>query len=134
MKSILVGIKNVLLWSYARGTWQYDALCLGIVLAVFLVPSKYFGDRDRAREASEIKLHASKAVETRLEADVVYEFLKGQNKTELSRTLKEAVRFYLRDRLLKNVAIVKLEPHATPNGKVNYRVWFKQGSIGCNPN
>jgi hypothetical protein len=50
MKSMLVGIKNVLLWSYARGTWQYDALCLLIVLTVFLVPSSFFGDRDRAKQ------------------------------------------------------------------------------------
>ena len=49
MKSFLIGIKNVLLWSYERGSWQYDVLCLLIVAAVFLVPSSYFGDRDRTR-------------------------------------------------------------------------------------
>jgi len=120
MKSLLVGIKNVLLWSYARGTWQYDALCMGIVLAVFLVPSRYFGDRDRTKEANEIELHASKAVETYIEADALAEFLKGQNSTP-----KEAARLYLRNRLGKNFAIVNIEPFSTPDGKAIYKVWFK---------
>ncbi|HEV2667650.1 MAG TPA: hypothetical protein VG324_22235, partial [Blastocatellia bacterium] len=69
MKSFLIGIKNVLLWSYARGTWQYDALCLMIVLAVFLVPSRFFGDRDRANEAHKPGANASNASEINVEAD-----------------------------------------------------------------
>ncbi|MCG3163586.1 MAG: hypothetical protein JMDDDDMK_05025 [Acidobacteria bacterium] len=125
MKSVLVGIKNVLLWSYARGTWQYDALCLGIVLAVFLVPSKYFGDRDRTRQANEAELHASKAVETYIEADALNAFLKERNKAGLSGNPKEAARLFLKDRLEKNVAIINIEPFTTPDGKVIYKIWFK---------
>ncbi|MGH9769623.1 MAG: hypothetical protein ACREAB_19535 [Blastocatellia bacterium] len=124
MKSILVGIKNVLLWSYARGTWQYDALCLAIVLAVFLVPSGYFGDRDRTKQADEIESRASKAVETYIEADELNAFLKKQNRNELSQTPKEAIQLYLRDRFEKNVAI-NIEPFTSPGGKVIYKVWFK---------
>jgi len=132
MKSILVGIKNVLLWSYARGTWQYDALCLLIVLAVFLVPSRYFGDRDRAKEVDVIKLRGSNeaggAGETyveAVEADDLDEYLKGKNRTELSRTPKEAMRLYLSDKLERNVVIDKLEPFTASDGKVIYKVWFK---------
>jgi len=47
VRNVLVGIKNVLLWSYERGSWQYDLLCLLIVAIIFLVPGSYFGDRDR---------------------------------------------------------------------------------------
>jgi len=126
MKSILVGVKNVLLWSYARGTWQYDALCLLIVLAVFLVPSRYFGDRDRAKETNVIKLRASnEAGETYVEAGDLDEFLTGKNRPELSRTPKEAMRLYLSDKLERNVAIDKLEPFTASDGKVVYKVWFK---------
>src|SRR5437868_11443807 len=50
MKTLLIGIKNVLLWSYARGTWQYDILCILIIATVFLVPSSFFGDRDRTMQ------------------------------------------------------------------------------------
>lgn len=125
MKSVLVGIKNVLLWSYARGTWQYDLLCLAIVLAVFLVPSRYFGDRDRTKPANEAELHASKAVETYIEAGALDAFLKAQNKTGLAGNPKEAARLYLKDRLEKNVAIIKLESSSTPDGEVIYKIWFK---------
>jgi len=128
MKSLLVGIKNVLLWSYARGTWQYDALCLGIVLAVFLVPSRYFGDRDRTYAANEIRLHAlneaGESAET-IEAEALDAFLKEQNRTELFQTPKEAMRLYWRDRLGKNVVIIDIEPFTSPAGKVIYKVWFK---------
>lgn len=126
MKSILVGIKNVLLWSYARGTWQYDALCMMIVLTVFLVPSSYFGDRDREKQqsASEIE-RASKAGETYVEAAELDGFLRRQNRIELSQAPKEAMRLYLRDRLERNVAIDELEHFTSPDGKMIYRVRFK---------
>jgi hypothetical protein len=39
---VLVALKNVLLWSYERGTWQYDVLCLLILAFIFLTPSNWF--------------------------------------------------------------------------------------------
>jgi len=128
MKSILVGVKNVLLWSYARGTWQYDALCLLIVLAVFLVPSRYFGDRDRTtlRQANEVHQDSSKAGATYLviEADELLTFLEKQNKDELSQYPKEAIPLYLRDKLNKNVTVVDFKPFISSK-RAGYRVWFK---------
>jgi len=102
MKSVLLGIKNIILWSHARGTWQYDALCMLIVLAVFLVPSSFFGDRDRANQANKNREYASNADETFLEADALCEFLKGRHRP-----------------------IDNLEPFTTPDGKVIYKVRFK---------
>src|SRR5262245_35944584 len=127
MKSLLVGLKNVLLWSYARGTWQFDALCLLIVLTVFLVPSSYFGDRDRAKQnsANDIEGFASKVGQTYVGADELDVFLKRQNRVELSQAPKEAVRLYLRDRLGKEFAIDELEYFTSPDGKLIYRVRFK---------
>jgi hypothetical protein len=131
MKSLLVGIKNVLLWSFSRGTWQYDALCMLIVLTVFLVPSRYFGDRDRANpksaaEGQKIPVgDASKAGETYIEAAELEVFLSKQNQIELSQTPEEALRLYLRNRLEKDVAIDELKSFASPDGKVIYWVRFK---------
>ena len=119
MKSLLVGIKNVLLWSYARGTWQFDALCLLIVLTVFLVPSSYFGDRDCAKQKS------ANEGETFVGAGELDVFLKRQNRVELSQTPKEAIRLYLRDRLGNEVAIDELEYFTSSDGKLIYRVRFK---------
>jgi len=102
MKSVLVGIKNIILWSHARGTWQYDALCMLIVMAVFLVPSRYFGDRDRADEANTNRERASKAGETYVEAGALDEFFKGRDRSRY-----------------------KVEPFTSPDGKVIYKVRFK---------
>lgn len=126
MKSLLVGIKNVLLWSYGRGTWQYDALCLLIVLGVFLVPNRYFGDRDRGgqKSATEVAGAASKT-ETYVKAAELDVFLKRRNQIELSQTPKEALRLYLRDRLERNVAIDELKHFTSHDGKVIYWVRFK---------
>jgi hypothetical protein len=127
MKSILVGMKNVLLWSYGRGTWQYDALCLLIVLTVFLVPSSFFGDRDRAKQksANEIEAAASKGGETYVGADELDVFLKRQNRIELSQTPNEAIRLYLLDKFGRDIVIVELEHFTSSDGKLIYRVRFK---------
>jgi hypothetical protein len=128
MKSLLVGIKNVLLWSFARGTWQYDALCLLIVLTVFLVPSSYFGDRDRVKPKSADDVRKggeAKAGETYVQAAELDVFLRRRNQIELSQTPKEAVRLYLRDKLERNVAIAELKHFTSPDGKVIYWVRFK---------
>jgi hypothetical protein len=127
MKSFLVGIKNVLLWSYGRGTWQYDALCLMIVLTVFLVPSSYFGDRDRAKQQSANKIEGvkAKAGETYVEAAELDGFLRRQGRNEQSQTPKEAMRLYLRNRLERNVAIDEMEHFTSSDGKVIYKVRFK---------
>lgn len=42
MYSVGRAIKRVLLWSYERGTWQYDVLCLIILAFVFLTPRSLF--------------------------------------------------------------------------------------------
>jgi hypothetical protein len=131
MKSLLVGIKNVLLWSFSRGTWQYDALCLLIVLTVFLVPSRYFGDRDRAVQKSADQVQkvqggsASKPGETYVEDAELKFFLTERNQIELSQTPEEALRLYLRDKLASDVAIDELKRFTSPDGKVIYWVRFK---------
>lgn len=126
MKSFLVGLKNVLLWSFGRGTWQYDALCLLIVMTVFLVPSHYFGDRDREEQKKESAIwSASTGDETYVGADELDVFLKTQNRPELTQTPKEAIRLYLQERFGKNVAIETLDLFTSPDGKVIYKVRLK---------
>ncbi len=129
MKSFLIGIKNVLLWSYERGTWQYDLLCLLVILAVFLVPSKYFGDRDRTgpARANETRMDASKADANyrKIYTNDLKEFLERQNMTELKQFPKVAILLYLQDTLSMEVTLVELKPFNTPNAEAGYEVWFK---------
>jgi len=135
MKSIFVGIKNVLLWSYERGTWQYDLLCLLIIGAIFLLPGKYFGDRDRisvktsiAGEAKEMAALASNPGESvrEIAASDLQAFLQKQNKSELLfKSPQTAITLYLREELKQDVAVSKFEAFMNPQGRVGYRVWTR---------
>ena len=141
MKRLLIGIKNILLWSYARGTWQYDILCILIIGTVFLVPSSYFGDRDRplrifrgqkeAAQANETLKAASKGADT-VQWDVWSEELEAflQNHTEseqLANNPQEAVVLYLREHLNRAPQLTRPpEPQLDGRGQViGYRVWFR---------
>ncbi len=35
-------LKNILLWTYGRGTWQYDLMCALILGFIFLTPPAFF--------------------------------------------------------------------------------------------
>jgi hypothetical protein len=35
-------LSSVLFWTYARGTWQYDLLCVIILVFIFLTPRSFF--------------------------------------------------------------------------------------------
>jgi hypothetical protein len=34
--------RNTLLWTYGRGTWQYDLICALILAFIFLTPVSFF--------------------------------------------------------------------------------------------
>jgi hypothetical protein len=129
MKSFLVGIKNVLLWSYERGSWQYDVLCLLIVATIFLVPSSYFGDRDRppAAQANSIQQTASKMGESmrEVEAGELQAFLQRQNRLELTNSPREAITLYLRDQLKRDITDLYYIPLTNSEGRIVYRIWYK---------
>ncbi|HET9177571.1 MAG TPA: hypothetical protein VFQ24_04355 [Terriglobia bacterium] len=40
-------IKRAIFWSYERGSWQYDVICLLILAFIFLSPTEWFHDRPR---------------------------------------------------------------------------------------
>jgi hypothetical protein len=45
MKIILATLKKTLFWSYDRGSWQYDVMCVLILAFIFLVPNSVFTRR-----------------------------------------------------------------------------------------
>ena len=137
MKSFLVGLKNVLLWSYRRGSWQYDLLCLLIVAVVFLIPGRFFGDRDRPHSlpqansdpvsASQLEVGTS---QSEIEADDLRSFLREQDKAELINYPEEAIVLYLSDRLKREVRLTRSpEVFSDAQGRVGYRVWYKKSGI-----
>ena len=40
-------MKRAIFWSYERGSWQYDIICVMILAFIFLTPAKWFHDRPR---------------------------------------------------------------------------------------
>jgi hypothetical protein len=42
MKIVVSTLKKTLFWSYDRGTWQYDVLCVVILAFIFLSPNSAF--------------------------------------------------------------------------------------------
>ncbi|PYP85438.1 MAG: hypothetical protein DMF61_16395 [Blastocatellia bacterium AA13] len=55
MKMILVMLKKTLFWSYERGTWQYDVLCVLILAFIFFMPNDLFRSKStRSEQAAAI--------------------------------------------------------------------------------
>ena len=42
MSYIFRSIKRVFFWTYARNTWQWDVLCVLILVFIFLTPKSWF--------------------------------------------------------------------------------------------
>lgn len=129
MKSFLVGIKNVLLWSHARGTWQYDVLCGLIVLTLLLWPgqsSKRAAASGQPGQAKAAQVGASTAGvwEHEIEWLQLRAFLQEQNKMELLNSPREAVVFYLQAEMKTAVILVSLEPFGDAQGRSGYRVRY----------
>lgn len=40
-------LKKILFWNYPRNTWQWDALCVVILIFIFLTPKSWFETGER---------------------------------------------------------------------------------------
>ena len=48
MRLVFATLKGILFWSYERGSWQYDIMCVLILAFVFLGPNSLFHGRHTA--------------------------------------------------------------------------------------
>ena len=48
MKLLFTTLKKTLFWSYERGSWQYDVMCVLILAFIFLAPNSFFRSTDAA--------------------------------------------------------------------------------------
>jgi hypothetical protein len=56
MRKILTILKKTWYWSYERGSWQYDVMCVLILAFIFLVPARVFDDPEaRPRWATSLE-------------------------------------------------------------------------------
>lgn len=141
MKSLLVGIKNVLLWSYARGTWQYDLLCALIVLTLLFWPNGK-ASRSVGRIASAAKkvaavTNATPALasnapssaedmrEYEIELKELRAFLQERQQPQLVNSPREAIVLYLQREPHRSVTLAAIEPFGDAQGRSGYRVRYR---------
>jgi len=48
VRGLVTTLKKIFFWNYARNTWQWDLLCLVILIFIFLTPNKWFTSGERA--------------------------------------------------------------------------------------
>jgi hypothetical protein len=54
---IFTTLKRILFWSYERGTWQYDVMCVLILAFIFVSPNTLFEKQAARAGASETQVY-----------------------------------------------------------------------------
>jgi hypothetical protein len=49
VRGFFTTLKKIFFWNYARNTWQWDLLCVVILIFIFLTPKDWFLTGERAR-------------------------------------------------------------------------------------
>jgi hypothetical protein len=49
VRGLLTTLKKIFFWNYARNTWQWDLLCVVILIFIFLTPKSWFTGGERAQ-------------------------------------------------------------------------------------
>jgi len=104
MKSILQVIKKAFLWSYPRNTWQWDVLCVLILIFIFLTPKSWFGGSERQRRLG----HQSEAFSTVIVAAELVD--NDRDKSQLEQRVRSLTG-------QANVRIIAVRPRHDSSGK-----------------
>lgn len=123
MKKLLNTVRNIFIWTYERGTWQYDLLVILIIATVFLVPSQFFGDRDRPlRTPNQTVVRRWK-----IDPSEISTFAAHSGKAEMLKDYPgEVVRLYLSEVVRPEIEVKKYDIETDARGKITgYTVWFQ---------
>ena len=60
VRGLFTTLKKIFFWNYARNTWQWDLLCVVILIFIFLTPKSWFASGERRLE----KMHPSPVATT----------------------------------------------------------------------
>jgi len=60
VRGFFTTLKKIFFWNYARNTWQWDLLCVVILIFIFLTPKSWFSSGERALRSG----HPSPVVST----------------------------------------------------------------------
>jgi hypothetical protein len=60
VRGLLTTLKKIFFWNYARNTWQWDLLCVVILIFIFLTPNRWFFSGEPGQKT----VHQSPVVQT----------------------------------------------------------------------
>jgi hypothetical protein len=49
VRGFFTTLRKIFFWNYARNTWQWDLLCVVILIFIFLTPKWWFSNGERAQ-------------------------------------------------------------------------------------
>lgn len=113
MRVVLLTLKKVLFWSYERGSWQYDVMCVLILLFIFAFPNRF--------------LHTAQTTD----ASAGFEepiFVSRDEVGQIdSAKVDEVIAEHLARKYGHAVKIERTEPHVDSSGKVTgYLAWGRK--------
>ena len=97
-------LKRLFFWKYARSSWQWDILCVVILIFIFLTPKSWFESGERGS----VLAHQNPSAATLLVGAEVVE--KAQDKAQLEQRLRT---FTGR----KDLQVLGLRKVTAPDGK-----------------
>jgi hypothetical protein len=60
VRGLFTTLKKIFFWNYARNTWQWDLLCVVILIFIFLTPKSWFS----GGEPVQSRVHPSRVAKT----------------------------------------------------------------------
>ena len=113
MRIVLTTLKKVLFWSYERGSWQYDLMCVLILLFIFAFPNKF--------------LHTAQT----MDASISFEAPVFVSREEVGRvdsaSVDEVIAGHLARKYGHAVKVERTEPHVDSSNNVSgYLVWGRK--------
>jgi hypothetical protein len=75
-------LRKLVFWNYARNTWQWDVLCVVILIFIFLTPKSWFENSERRRSYA----HQNSAVSTVLISPELVE--NAQDKNQVAQVVR----------------------------------------------
>ncbi len=117
-------IKSIILWSYERGSWQYDILCVVILAFIFFTPNRFLDER-----------HSNDPIKNTVQTQRTYISTNevtqvASQHSRLNDLLADILaKRYQRKVTVKRVEIDSVENNTKSQDKDNqingYRVWFE---------
>ena len=120
LRKLWHAVRPAILWSYHRGSWQYDVIVAGILAFIFLTPRSLFNDQPRPPSVQEIEVLQDEAGLTAFWVDAA---ARANTAPEETTGKLQAL---LRERTGRVLRVIEVRPSTDTEGAVRaYLVYAK---------